>query len=962
MEIYVKFLNAISRRLSNINTKGAEMRITCKVMSGLLLVTFAFTGIYGIELLKNGNFKEVANERPTGWNFYDWKGTSNLNIITEEQSNTVVISSKSVEGKGTFSQSPSGLELKQGTAFKFSGWYKTEDIGLGDKGMLRVECVYNQRASAKNLKKNQAVNLTPSPGKWERFENVLSVPCPVDDIFFFILGYNFTGKFYLRDISLEAIQQTNEIKPDRKYIWREAEQIFKGYTSTWGSEIKDYFSGTGGAYGNSANFKWRFQIASETDTKSLLPIQRQYYVWLRTYGYLESPQVDVLFKDRQIASFNTVPNEIADAQGKYSAPGKYYWQKTGVFQSEGGPASLNFISTGRMLIDAILITDDPAYEPLGFEAAKASDNNFFKDIDTPNTIKTVYNFNGVSDKIVSPLMFTFYNDNDRQIKSGDKPAILRIALPKTIQVVGATAHWGGVSWGHEPFWGDKRLSWGEKGFQTINGVDCNVYEFYYYFLGLTTTLFIKADSRDFKHRQKYIGEYQLEFNGIKQPMENLVLDAVELKPAKAFKNIWVGFDGLTPSFYFDYPQLSEAITFSGINLLNPWHTYINYNNNNLFEKFADKCLENRIMILGECSPLYNVPLTKAEQMVTLEGATKQGYPSLALDQHSPAVQSTCRNIEEVASCGFGLILDDEHTNMLKDSADYNPAMKKLFEEYLRKQGLAYVDPVTVVKNKGSYASLYSAWVDFRCEQMIAFYRLYRPAYLKGFSKSGGKYTFGQPMFIPVIAMDDTAMGSKVNSYWDYKELAQYSDYISPMIYTYGGIEDSAKVGDTIKMYNDHIGRKITAPTLLAGHSGVGEVPLLQKPMIKYQIFESLMQQSKVIMFWVAPEPMNPLNLQFISDAIRQAGPYEEIILNGQQIKINASPEWVRVKALQLNKQILIYVANYRNDISQKAKVRLPGKAVKVLDSETGNAVPLTDNSFETDFRSSRGKLFLATME
>ena len=38
------------------------MRITCKVMLGLLLVTFAFTGVYGTELLKNGNFKKVAND------------------------------------------------------------------------------------------------------------------------------------------------------------------------------------------------------------------------------------------------------------------------------------------------------------------------------------------------------------------------------------------------------------------------------------------------------------------------------------------------------------------------------------------------------------------------------------------------------------------------------------------------------------------------------------------------------------------------------------------------------------------------------------------------------------------------------------------------------------------------------------------------------------------------------------
>ncbi|MFH2069107.1 MAG: hypothetical protein ABII89_06585 [Candidatus Omnitrophota bacterium] len=939
--------------------------MNCKVIFGLLIAAFTCTNVCGTELLKNGNFKEVANDRPTNWSFYDWNGTSSLNIIKEDQSNIAVIYSQNVDGKGTFTQNQSGLELKQGTTYRLSGWYNTEDIGLGDKGRLRVECVYNQSAGAEektNLKTHQAVNLTLSPGKWERFESVRSVPSPVTEFNFFILGYNFTGKLYLRDISLEAIAQTAEIKPDRKYVWREAEQIFAtGFTSTWGSEIKDYFSGTGGAYGGQASFKWRFQIAPETDPQFLLPVNRQYYVWLRMYGYLGSPQVDVLFQDRQIASFKTVSNEIADAQGKYSAPGKYYWQKAGTFQSEGGPASLTFSSTQRMLLDAVLITDDPAYEPVGFEAAKASDKNLFTDFNTPHIIKTIYNFNGVSDKIASPLDFMFYNDNNRQIKIGDKPAILRLVLPKAIQIAGATAHWGGVSWGYGPnWWGDKRLSWEKKGAQTINGVDCNVYEFYYYFLGLTTTLFIKADSQGFKHGEKYIGEYQLEFNGIKQPMEKLVLDAVELKPAAAFKDIWIGFMSQNTSQYFDYPQLVDALVFSGINLLGPTNIRYNYD---LFEKFADECLENRIMIFEKASPLAAGPLSKAEQMVvTLEGAAMQGFPSLSLDENSPAVQATCRNMEDTSSSGFGISSNDEWTNQLKDSADYNPATKKLFEEYLKKKGLEYVDPVTVVKNKESYAQLYAAWIDFRCERTSNFHRLYQQAYLKGFAKSGGKYTFGKTMYIPQILKNSTALESKINSCWDYKELAQYCDYISPMIYTYSGIGDSAEVGDTLKMYNDYIGRKVTVPTLLSEHPGFGEVPLLQKAMLKYQIFESLMQQSRVIMLYIAPTPMNPLNLQFISDAIRQAGPYEDIILNGQQIKVNASPEWVRINALQLNKQILVYATNYRNEVSLKAKIHLTGKAVKVLDIENGKTVPIADNFFETDFRSSRGKLFLATME
>lgn len=455
-------------------------------MSGLLIAAFALTAC-GTELLNNGSFKKVLNDRPTGWTFHDWKGLSNLNVIKEDQSNVVILSSENADGKSTLGQLLTGLELKQGTTFKISGWYKTENIGLGDKGMLQVQCIYNRFASATgtaNSKKYQKINLTSSPDKWEKFESILSVPVPVVDINLFILCYNFSGKLYLKDISLETIPQSNEINPSRKYVWREAEQIFKGaVNSNFGREEKNYYSGTGGTYGKPANFKWRFQIAPDIDPQSLLPVKRQYHVWLRLYGYLDCPEVEVLFKDKSIAAFKTVSNEIADAQGKYSAPGKYYWQKTGTFQSEGGPGSLTFNSAQQMLIDSILVTDDPAYEPIGFEAVQASDKSFFKDINTPNMITAVYSSNGVSDKIISPLEFMFHNDNNRQIKTGDKPAILRIAFPKSIQVAGATAHWGGVSWGNESRWGNKRLHWEKKGTKFLNSVECNIYEFYYYYLG-----------------------------------------------------------------------------------------------------------------------------------------------------------------------------------------------------------------------------------------------------------------------------------------------------------------------------------------------------------------------------------------------------------------------------------------------------------------------------------------------
>jgi len=191
------------------------MRINCKAVLCSLATIFVLIGVSGMELLKNGNFQTMSQNHPTNWIFYDWKGLSSLSIEQEDQSNIVLISSGKAGGKATFTQNIFNLELKEGSTVKFSGWYKTEDISLGDKGMLRIECIFNKSSNAKDKKfarMNKAVNLAPSPGKWEEFESTITLISPVADLNFFILGYNFSGNLYLRDVSVEAIQQTSEIK------------------------------------------------------------------------------------------------------------------------------------------------------------------------------------------------------------------------------------------------------------------------------------------------------------------------------------------------------------------------------------------------------------------------------------------------------------------------------------------------------------------------------------------------------------------------------------------------------------------------------------------------------------------------------------------------------------------------------------------------------------------------------
>lgn len=122
-----------------------------------------------------------------------------------------------------------------------------------------------------------------------------------------------------------------------------------------------------------------------------------------------------------------------------------------------------------------------------------------------------------------------------------------------------------------------------------------------------------------------------------------------------------------------------------------------------------------------------------------------------------------------------------------------------------------------------------------------------------------------------------------------------------------------------------------------------------------------MQQTKIIFLWKGSSVYNPVNSQYISEAIRDAVAYEDIILNGKEYNKGFSVQkWVRLKGLKLDKRILLYVANYQNSINKKAQVRFNSKIKSVLEIGSGRQLSINNNSFAVDFKSDRGKLFLIT--
>ncbi|MCF6175659.1 MAG: hypothetical protein L3J71_07820 [Victivallaceae bacterium] len=934
------------------------------IMAAMIAMLFS-ANLYSQELLKNSDWSTLNGSKPADWRFINYGGKSVVKLTTEKLNAqpVAVIESKQIDGRGYLGQNRK-IAIPVGKNVIFSGCYRTANVALGPKGMLRVEIKYNKDSQDKEFSKRyQAILLKPSE-KWQKFESVKTLDVPVKKFSALFMLYKGTGELYFSNLSLKIVESVSKINPQEKYIWREAEAINKSLLlSTWGKKQPNYFSGRGGIYVEKEPVKWHFRIKSEVNEQTLLPTTRNYFVWLRMYGYMDRPAIAVTFNRKQISSFKTKPNEQVDSNGKYAGPGKYYWQQAGSFRSSGGSGNLTLTPQGRMLLDAIVITTDSKYAPMQYEARKVALKNFFTDLKTAHTIKSEYKVYGISDQITTPLNFLYYGKIVK-IPGNKKPAIMHISLPANIKIKNISSHWAGKTWNRPTRWGDKYLTWKQTGTEVIDGIKQLKYEIYLYCLSLRYTLFIQADKDTLQRDSKFSCKYFLEYKGKKQLVETVPLHTVVMKPTTTFKTILIGpAGGNAAAFYEEFPDIAANMAFSGLNVINAWHIKPNISEQR-WQQFRKQCMQHKIAILGELSPFYGAFRVKDPQYqaVNLNGKRDATRPALYLENNNPAFRKNLDYLTKQGQQGVtGMVLDDEHFNQKIDEFDYNPLTKALFKQYIAKHGLSYVDPVVIVKDKTKYAAQYKVWVDFKCDRMVERYRQYRQAYLKGFAEAPSSTTFGRKLFVAQIFKNNSPVESKTNSYWDYKKLATVCDYISPMIYTYGGIKDSALIGDITEMYNNYIGRNVIAPTLLCEHSGSGGIDLAQKKMFKYQTIEALMQQSKLIMFWKGAAVYNPINLQYISEAIRWTAPYEKIILNGNEYKGAVSPQqWVRIKGLKLDNHILLYVANYRNLQSKTATINFKSPIKSVLEIGTGQELINNNNSFTVSFKSDRGKLFLIT--
>lgn len=863
--------------------------------------------------------------------------------------------------------------LPAGTWVTLSGEYKT-DNAVFDKGGSIIFTVMGRNNPKYVAAPSFWMNTTPRPSQnWTPFKVTKRVPFDVATLSIYASMTKASGKLAVRALSVEAKLPADVPNPKEEYVWREMEDLDNLLAcSDWGKEISpDYFSGRGGACIPKKNLDWNFSIPAVTDEKTLFSKKRTFHIWTRVYGYAEAPRFYIYHQDRFLQYSDTPPNEILK-KGKYSGPGIYTWVYGGSFSTLGGSHKLSFKPVkGRMLADAVLLTTDADYAPVAFEAKKMPQTKC-DDIRNAHNIKAEYLNEGVTDTITLPVSFRI-GGKKRNIKANEKPAVFHFSLPKNIQVEGVTSHWVGETWG-TPGCGGKYITWKKTGTRKVNGKEIVDYEANLYYLSSNQYLiFLRADSQGFKPGSVSMLEYWLEEDNEKQLKEQIALKHIRIQPASPFKNIYIG-----PSYvpfrmmYVSYPDLFNNMKKCGFNFIGAWGRPWEIEN---FDKIRNDIYANHFrlaMVVPQYTGVTPQHLAYGLDGKVLTKESGQGRASriltLSMDENDAPIRETMERTKRVASYGVSVEYDDEMTNVLYDLVDYHPKTKALFKEWLKKNGggRAYQEPEQIVKNKKQDPAMYKIWVDFKCSRMAYWYSLYRKAFEEGLKSAGGKYPANEkPLMWTCIQGGGrdfrTAEDIKESGFFDYRLLSRQCDLIEIMSYTYSGVPQSAQVGDSLEMYSDYLKKDVTFTVLLAGGYGT-ETTMENKIMLKYQVWEALMQKSKMIVFYAGATAFNAPTLAPVVEAIRIARPYEDFFVNGSRYyDMKADQGYVRLKALRLGGKVLLYAANYTHGTDDRITVTFPQNLKSVLNCETGARVSVNGGKFGLNFKKSRGILFLVEM-
>ena len=846
------------------------------------------------------------------------------------------------------------VKFPAGSTLTVTGEYRTIDFNLGKNGQVLVNIGINFNLPNKAW---MGVFLKPTASVWTKFVRTKKFSESATGPFrayFYAKGDS--GSVEFRNLKLDVTSGSSKINNNNLYAFREGEEVFKKLLHVKYNKC----SNGKAAYGENKPFNWKFRIAPVTDKKTLFEKEFTYHIWIRNYGYLGNPIITTKLNDKVLSKVKTVANEKTDAKGKYAGPGTFYWQYIGNFKSKGGTYSLSF-SAERLFIDSCLITDDENYLPQEFEAKRGKSNRL-SDVTFSNELYAEFSSVGVSSDVSYPVSFRITKPV-KIIPKGQKPAIFHFSLPEYIEVLGATSHRATEKWGQDNTWLGRPLKWRKTSQSIVDGIKYNNYQMdIYYLCGNQYWWILKVKKEAFKENKRVKAIYYLENGKEKQIPETMYLTMTKVPKAKPFKRIYIcGGGGEFSGFWNGWQDVFNSSKHAGINSFGLW----GFERGTMAaqKEFTQNAKAHNIRIFGALSPFWPpVKLPPNERAIGKDNKYyKRGnmyVPALYQDENSSAMKYMISYLKKSAKAGSqGILLDDEWSNQIYDKVDYHQETKKMFKKYCESKKVQYVDPLIVVNNKRKYPKLYQLWVDFRCERMAFFYSVLRKAYVNNLLDKSN------PIFSCCIqGRRSTPSKIKETNFFDYRLLAKHCDIITIMCYTYSYISQSSEVGDTLDMFNKYVGKNICAPALLSEYEGC-QIPEDQKAMQKYQLWEALFAQAKLIEYWMSYGMYNPRNLRHIADGMRQLSNYEDILLDGKRVdNCVSTSKLLRVKAILKGKQILVYVANYQHPTSIKSvvKLTLPIKNVTALVND--KAVNVKDNSFIFDSKIERGQLFLVEIK
>jgi len=941
-----------------------------------LIIGFLSVSAYCSNLLFNENFASLdEKELPLRWMLSNYKTQSSFLVVKNaiQGKNALCINLPDYKDQALIKQ-PLGKTIPQGTLVKLSCYYKMENYETKSPNAAFFSLTYGDKAENS---KNNRLYLNASP-EWLYAEKIFisSQKCSPSASFF--IGHS-KGKIYVTDLNVEILPQSGEFKDNFIYTLKEAEDLeqepgIEPRVSKWNPDGTIVYSGQGAIGEYKKAIKWKFQAKEELDEQTLAK-DTTYHIWLRLYGYLEEPlitvKLDTASRIQNIEVIKTEANEKKDSLGKYAGPGNFYWQYAGSVTVRGNVHELQIEPDGRICLDALFLTSDISYKPekLDFTGKIPEKTPMLIDIKSDEKVLLLgeYKIFGITDSFPVPLNLRIYPQKGfKDIREIDSPAYVYLALPPCIEITGFTSHWAGKDWKTSSSAGNMDLK--KEGEKKIEGVNYNLYSISVYRLYSFIQVFIKCAEGKLEDGKKTSVYFWLKDGTLETNPQKMTLEMVSLSPAKKMlKNIFIGpMGGHMRSFFRDYHELPDILVFCGMNIVNTWGASSIYKENvEINKEFIKKCNGKGIAVIDEISPFGSQ--YKPSPALTIEGKSHKYSPALYQDKDSPAIKLMCEDIENIVKSGIsGLTLDDEAFNHAGDDLDFSKETKDLFKSYLNEKhpDLKYMDPSDIVKNKKQHEKLYSAWVDFKCDRIISWYEIYRKTYEKVLKETNANSTFGKKYFVPVIVNTAPFDEYKKRLYFDIRKLAKCSTHISPMIYTYHGIKNAGNVGKGIKNLKSFTGLKenIIAPTLLGGHENFGEISYSEMKMIKYEIYECLINQSPGMFFWVSTGFMNPLVLRQVITAINTTVEYEDFFTKGIPENITIEPAALCVDALRLDKKIIVYVSNYDLADNIMADVKIKGMINKVTDMETGKSMVFSENSFSVDFSKERGRIFLVELK